>query len=151
MSLSRALLDSRSRLWRARIRRVLPARKVVMANLDADDRNADWLKISAREKAERARPAQADLADPYPGWLAAWWECARYEGSSLADVDDRVALLLELWTQPIGNDWCRQLDQQLLRSRDRRSDVARAKREHAIEAEVLAEPLSGLSSSGMQP
>lgn len=86
-----------------------------------------------------------DVPDPYPGWLDAWWREAEASGTSVSDVDGRIARLLELWKTQIGNAWWRAGDRRLLGCRYRRGDANSPRAgEHRIEAEVLCDPLAGL-------
>jgi hypothetical protein len=85
------------------------------------------------------------VSDPYPNWLAEWWQCARFTGTNLTDAAERTKRLLALWDAPIGNSWHRASDAQLLRQRYRRGDSESPHPgEHTIEAAILADPLDEL-------
>jgi hypothetical protein len=75
-------------------------------------------------------------------WIKHWWLCAQYDGASVTEIEERIGALLALWRTPIQSGWERGVDRQLLSERYRRGDAANPHAgEHAIEAEVLAEPL----------
>jgi hypothetical protein len=81
-------------------------------------------------------------ADRYPAWLEAWWASAGFAGSHLRDVDERIERLLALWRAPVGSQWWRTVDSQLLTERRyRRGDVNSPNPgEHQIEASILSDP-----------
>jgi hypothetical protein len=83
---------------------------------------------------------------PVSSWKEHWWECARYSGPIVPQVEGRIAALLALWQTPIAPGWQRGVDPQLLKCRYRRGDKEKPHPgEHTIEAEVLADPLDQLS------
>jgi hypothetical protein len=82
-------------------------------------------------------------------WRSRWFDQAKYQGRNVPDVDARINALLDLWRLPVPGNWQRTIDSQLLGQRYRRGDVgAPHKREHRIEHEMLADPISDVRCMG---
>lgn len=70
-------------------------------------------------------------------WANRWMNIAKYEGSRVPDVPERIERLSQLWQEPIPGSWQRGVDPQLYANRYRRRDIfaphqGERKTEHAI-------------------
>jgi hypothetical protein len=81
---------------------------------------------------------------------ALWLELQTFGGKAVPDVDGRIEALIALWEAPIGSGWQRGVDARICGpDRYTRSDALKPHLgEHAIEAAVLAEPLTALEYEG---
>ena len=82
----------------------------------------------------------------YPERRSHWMALGNYTGSHLPDPDRRIDTLIALWRMSFPGAWQRGIDPVLLGPRYRRGDGnAPHAREHRIESELLAEPISAVT------
>jgi hypothetical protein len=82
-------------------------------------------------------------------WANRWMVLARYEGSVVPDVSNRIGELVRLWREEIPGLWQRGVDPQLLEGRYRRGDLdAPHPGEHTIEHEILYQYFDRVSCYG---
>jgi hypothetical protein len=84
-----------------------------------------------------------DISDgSFLEWARQWMCLATYPGQTLADVDERIGEIMELWNKPIPGTWRRGQDRRLLDPhrrycRSNYAEDANRRGEHAIEYELL--------------
>lgn len=82
-------------------------------------------------------------------WSERWLALARYPGSRVPDVSERIERLVTLWRQAIPGPWKRGLDVQLLGRRYRRGDlISPHDGEHSIEHAILCAHFERVSCLG---